>query len=376
MESLTSEIAAEIARTGPLTFARYCELALYHPEKGYYRAGRIIGRQGDFYTSVSVGPVFGEILAGQFEDTWRKMGEPGEFWVVEQGAHNGQLMADIVSAIDQPFRSACRFGIVEPQPAWRERQAGTLSAVPVQWFECATSLPEFQGVHYSNELVDALPFHLLRSNGSGWEELWVTADGDRLQLTPGPCSPEAGREAARLPVRPAGYLTECRPVAAAWLREVESRLQAGLILVIDYGLTREELLAAHRTEGTFSCYRNHHRDGRPLEDPGNKDITAHVDFTTLAEEAEYLGLHIAGFTDQHHFLVGAAEKLLRSLEGRSDPDAQKTLRSLQTLLHPGTMGTQFHYLAFAKKLPPSFALSGYTYARPARPVLFAGESAA
>ncbi len=177
-------------------------------------------------------------------------------------------------------------------------------------------------------------------------------------------SAEVAPSLASLPRRPDGTLAELRPAAATWMRQLSSRLQHGFILVIDYGFPREKMFAPHRREGTFSCYRNHKRDATPLEDPGLKDITSHVDFTALAEAALATGLNIAGFTDQHHFLVGASESLLRSLDGHApDTATRKTLSALRTLLHPESMGTQFHYLAFSKQLPGPEILSGFRHAR-------------
>lgn len=327
------------------------ELALYHPEHGYYASGRAqVGKQGDFFTNVSVGPIFGRILAGQFEEMWEKLGRPGTFTIVEQGANDGSLAADVLAVLSPEFRTAARYCIVEPFAALRDRQREKLTGV--EWVE---EIPEFTGVHFSNELIDALPFHLMRSNGAGWEELRVTAE---MTFLPSPPSVDT----SHLPSRAEGTMVELRPAAGAWARDCAQKLQAGWILVIDYGYPREILLAEHRRDGTFSCYREHRRDALPLEMPGEKDITAHVDFTSLAEVARDSGLHIAGFTDQHHFMVGAAQGLLKSLEGRTDADAHKTLRTLQTLMHPASMGTQFHYLAFSKNVPVE-GLSGFQFGR-------------
>ena len=353
--SLDQIIAAEIAASGPLTFARFMELALYHPELGYYSSGQAnIGRAGDFYTNVSVGPVFGRVLAGQFREMRRHLGDPGDFTIVEQGAHRGQFAADVLTTLDD-----AHYVIIEPTGAQQDAQREHLASFGhrVSWYESLESLPPFQGVHFSNELVDALPFHLVRSTGQGWEELLV----DGTEFVPAPPTADIAKACAELPARPSGYTTELRPAAAAWIRGVSDKLQRGYVLAVDYGFTREELLAEHRTEGTFSSYQSHRRDAQPLREPGAKDITAHVDFTALTEAAVATGLEPAGWTDQHHFMVGAAEDLMRALPSPPDAAAQKTLRALQTLLHPSTMGTQFHYLAFARGVKEP--LSGFRYAR-------------
>lgn len=361
---LNNLLASEIARRGPLTFARFMELALYHPEFGFYASGRSrIGREGDFYTNVSVGPVFGRVLAGQFQEMWHRLGRPAPFVLVEQGAHSGQFAADVLRTLPGDF--PVRYVIIEPSPRLRQQQTETLAPLekPVQWFASLEEMPEFTGVHFSNELVDALPFHLVRSTGDGWEELGVTMEEGVLEFAPCPPAPAIAAELTRFPSRPAGTLAEVRPAVRDWIHTLSNRMHAGFVLVVDYGFPREVLHAPHRREGTFSCYRDHHRDAHPLEDPGDKDITAHVDFSALADAARQTGFQVEGFADQYHYLVGASETLLRSLEGPPDPAAQKTLRALQTLLHPESMGTQFHYLALSKNVTHGEKLSGFRHSR-------------
>lgn len=364
-------IREEISHGGPLTFARFMGLALYDPECGYYASGKAkIGKGGDFYTNVSVGPVFGKILADQFLEMRALLGEPRNFTIVEQGANDGTLAADILAAL--PEELPIEYAIVEPSRALREQQAGRLQSCvrKIHWHESLEALPRFVGIHFSNELIDALPFHLVRSTGSGWEELFVADEGETLVFRGGPPGPVLEKEVSGLPSRPPGYVTELRPAAAEWIELLSARLERGFVLVSDYGFTRPQLLAPHRTEGTYSCYRGHQRDAKPLLDPGEKDITAHADFSSLADAALRCGLQLAGFTDQHHFLVGASQKLLQSLAGPPDPARQKSLRALQTLLHPETMGTQFHYLAFSKETDSSQQLSGFQFARNGREKFF------
>jgi len=358
---LSELLAREIASAGPLTFARYLEIVLYDPGFGYYASGRAaVGRGGDFYTNVSVGPVFGRVLALQLAEMWERLGRPRPFVLVEQGANDGALARDVALTLRNllpPAEIALR--IVEPSATLAARQRETLSdlAGSVEWFPDLAALPPFAGVHFSNELIDALPFHLLRSTRSGWEELFVAGEPSSLTFVGGPATVET----AILPARPAGTLAELRPMAPQWLRDLSSRLLAGYILVIDYGYPRDLLYASHRSEGTFQCYRAHRRDGEPLADPGEKDITAHVDFTALAETASATGLAIEGFCDQHHFLIGAGEGFLREFEGRTDPASRQALRGFQTLLHPETMGTQFHYLALSRNVPHSTPLAGFRF---------------
>lgn len=366
--SLSDIIGEQIRRDGPISFARFVELALYEPEAGYYASGAArVGRAGDFYTSVSVGSAFGKALGCHFENVWEALGKPAEFVVVEQGANDARLAYDVLTQVEEPFRSALRYRIVEPVPALRAAQEVRLAECrdQVEWVTSLGELPPFRGIHFSNELIDALPFHILRSTGSGWEELKVALEGEDLVFAPAPLDEEMTREAARLPARPEGYLCEVRPQARQWLREVSDRLETGWVLVIDYGRSREELLAPHREKGSLACYQSHKRDEAPLVDVGQKDITADVNFSDLAEEGIRLGLTVDGFTDQHHFLVGAMEKLLRSDSGAApDRDQARFLSQLKSLLHPETMGTQFRYLSLRKNIPESVCLNGFRFQRP------------
>jgi SAM-dependent MidA family methyltransferase len=350
------------------------ELALYDAEGGYYASGRAkIGRQGDFFTNVSVSPLFGRILASQFHEMWSRLGKPPRFALVEQGANDGQLALDVLSAMDREMREAVEYWIIEPFSALRHRQAHTLKPLEprVRWVDNLDAMAAFDGIHFSNELVDAFPFHLIRSNGDHWEELCVSTREDQLAFSP--CRPARVLDdwLKDLPQRAAGTIAELRPSAGDWIHALARRMGKGFVLIIDYGFARDKLLAPHRTEGTFCCYRAHRRDSRPLEDPGEKDISAHVDFTALAEAARQAGFRIEGFTDQHHYLVGASQELLAELNGPPNALSQKSLRALQTLLHPESMGTQFHYLALSKGLDAAPGLSGFKFARNPYKELFA-----
>ncbi len=349
------------------------ELALYDSDTGYYASGRArIGKQGDFFTNVSVGPVFGRILASQFREMWSRLGQPARFALVEQGANDAQLAVDILSAMAKDMLAAVDYWIIEPFPALRRLQAQALERLDarVNWVEDLSALPVFDGIHFSNELVDALPFHLIRCDGKLWEELYVSTLEDRLVFEVGNPSTGVADRLRPLPHRAAGTIAELRPSAEDWIHALAGRLNKGFVLIVDYGFPRYELLAPHRTNGTFCCHRAHRRDSRPLEEAGEKDISAHVDFTALAEAALAAGFRIEGFTDQHHYLVGASQDLLATVSNPPDHLSQKTLRALQTLVHPESMGTQFHYLALSKGVAPAPNLTGFRFARDPQSQLF------
>src|SRR4030095_7917427 len=188
---LAESIRAEIDANGPIAFARFMELALYHPKRGYYASGQAkIGRRGDFFTNVSVGPLFGKLLGVPFAEIWEKLGRPDDFKIIEQGAHDGVLAADVLTALRQSARDcfpATSYCIVEPFPLWRERQQKNLGefAEKTSWGASGDEIAPFVGIHFSNELFDSLPVHLIVSGGVAngatvWNEKFVTVAADNF----------------------------------------------------------------------------------------------------------------------------------------------------------------------------------------------------
>jgi len=376
MSTLVEIIHAEIAQCGPLPFRRFMELALYEPVHGYYASGRaVIGRQGDFMTSVSVGPLFGRLLATQFEEMWRLLGQPARFEVVEQGANNGDFAHDVLtaSAASPAFYEALRYGIVEPFAANAARQGERLApfAGRVSWQNSVQTLPAFTGVHFSNELVDALPVHCVVFRNGAWLERYVVLgdESGTLAWVDGPLStPALTASLSHLP-RVEGYETEISLEASAWLGGVSQRLDRGYVLIADYGFSRADYYLPERTQGTLACYRQHHRGDDLLAVPGEQDLTAHVDFTALAECAEQSGLTLAGFTDQHHFLAALGRSIFPDITDplQLTPERQKEMRAFATLVHPTLMGRGFQFLALAKNAPAD--LRGYGLAAEPRRTL-------
>lgn len=335
-----------------MTFARFMEMALYDPEDGYYASGRAtIGKAGDFYTNVSVGPVFGWLLARHLEDLWRLLGRPASFSVVEQGANDGQLASDILSVAGGAFAEAMQYVIVEPVETLKQRQVDRLQrSASVRHVQSIEELEPFEGVVFGNELVDAFPFHIMHSTGNGWDELFVSCpNAETFAFTRGRTSAVASRHASELPMRKEGNLAEVRPAADAWLAAIASRMTRGFVIIADYGASREELFSSEKTRGSFACYHNHLRDDDVLTNPGHKDITAHVDFTALSEAAREAGFFPSELQDQHHFLIPLAEPLLKAMEGK--PNA-RFMRQFNTLIHPQLMGRSFKVLHLAKNHEP------------------------
>jgi SAM-dependent MidA family methyltransferase len=378
---LASFVREQISRCGPVPFSWFMEQALYHAQHGYYSTARTrIGREGDFDTNVSRGRTFGQILAAQILEMWSALDKPRDFKIIEQGAEDGQLAMDILCAIEKPPDPAVEFTytIIEPICSKRAEQRSRLEhRFPgrVRWVENVADLKAINGVFISNELLDAMPIHLLEYRESRWYELYVTCSEKAFAFVSSPIlSPELADAVNRLPVPVSTpYRTEVNLCGLRWISEIGSRLENGFVLTIDYGYTRAEYYDPARTAGTLACYSRHRRSFNPLENPGSIDITAHTEFTSLAESAERAGLCVAGYTDQHHFMVGATESYLMQIERENglsglQPYHNRFLRKLKTLMHPANMGMAFKYLLLATNAglqPPS----GFKYAREPRQAL-------
>lgn len=373
-------LRARIARDGPIPFRDFMDAALYHPEHGYYTSGRAgIGRGGDFFTSVSVGPLFGTLLARQFAEIWERLGEPREFTIVEQGAHRGDFARDVLTAL-RANAPACfaatRYHLIEPSTALRAAQGATLGGFTVHWFPTLDALPAFTGVHFSNELLDAFPIHAVAWDGTVWRETHVALDGERFVLTDLAITSAPLQAAlAQLPPVPADYRTEINLAALAWLDTLAAKLTRGFALVIDYGFPRADYYRPERTTGTLTGYAQHRRVADLLTAPGETDLTAHVDFTALAERATASGLRVTGFTDQHHFIVALGT--LHFPDTIPDtPASQRELRAFKTLMHPQMMGRSFQVLALEKTANSPTPLTGLRFARAAALALGLPPSAA
>ncbi|HEX3818163.1 MAG TPA: SAM-dependent methyltransferase, partial [Chthoniobacterales bacterium] len=359
--SLEEILRETIAREGPITFARFMGAALYHPELGHYSSGRCaIGRRGDYFTSVSVGPLFGKLLAAQFVEVWEKLDRPDEFTIAEQGAHEGEFAGDVLASLraDHPeCFAATRYRIVEPFPILWERQQAALEtfAGKIEWYPSLETMAPFRGVHFSNELLDSLPVHLIAAENGSWQERRVTTTADGFAFVDQPLADEQLiTRTKKIPLLPnERYETEVNLAALDWLSALAPKLRAGLILIADYGWPRAEFYAPHRRTGTLQSFAEHRVLPSPLERVGKSDITSHVEWTSLAERAEELSLTIGGFADQHHFLTG----LLASapeLAGANN-------RALQTLLHPEFLGSRFQFLGLTTTDAPYF--SGFAFGR-------------
>lgn len=364
--TLREIVVGRIRDKGPLPFAEYMELALYHPELGYYaRADRRSGRAGDFFTSVDSGTAFGALLARQFAEMWRLAGEGGSGApaLVEAGAGNGRLARDVLdhlaAACPDLYRTL-RLTLVERSPAARAAQTATLGEHAVRLAGAATELPAgVRGVVFANELLDALPVHPIVMTADGVREVYVDRDGDRLVERLGPASAAVRAHVARFGIRlEPGWRAEVCPAAVAWVAEAARRLTRGFLVLIDYGHESRELYSLTHARGTLTCYRGHrvavggdNGVAAPwLEEPGASDITAHVDLTAIRAAAEQAGLQTLAVLDQTYFLLGLA-----ALDGEpaARPADLGTLRqrlALKTLLVPGGLGSTHKVLIFGRNV--------------------------
>lgn len=365
MNPLDDLIRQEIRARGPMRFDRFMELALYHPEHGYYASPRPIGRGGDFFTSVSVGPLFGKLLAHQARQMAQLLDEP-EFWIVEQGAHDGRLARDILESCKEwdEFFAKMRFLIVEPSPALREAQQHLRKDFPgrIEWIDRLENWKGARpaGLVLSNELADALPVRAIEAKDGQWRERRV-AEGENgsLTWTLENIDEELRDAIAGLPLAAVdGYQTEIGLAARRWMSGTAGFLRRGYVVTIDYGYEGSKYYAPYRRTGTLTCYRGHRRDDNVLEMPGEQDITAHVDFTALEQAGEAAGLRTLGLVDQQRFLVGVLEDSMKSTK---TPLTSGEIQAFRTLTHPEHLGERFKVLVQGRDAPEN--LCGLRFAR-------------
>jgi SAM-dependent MidA family methyltransferase len=370
---LVAAIVSEIARSGPIPFVRFMELSLYHPQFGYYmrppeEGTERIGWSGDFYTSSDVHSTLGQALAKQARQIDALLGHPTPFTVVEMGAGKGLLARDFLLAILVQQDSLCerlRFVLVERSPAMRELQRQHLAPwlnKPglVAWVENLESLApgSVTGLFFSNELVDAFPVHRIQIAEGQAQEIFVDYHGGKFAEVLRPLStPHLATYLHRLKLAmPEGYRTEINLLALEWMKQVAQTLDRGVVLTIDYGHTAQDLYGSDRPRGTFLCYFHQMASENPFERIGLQDMTAHVDFSSLATVGEDAGLSVTGFTNQMSFLMGLGiEDMIAKLEPES-PEFQAAIH----LLKPDGMGRTFKILVQHKRIERP-ALDGLTY---------------
>lgn len=348
-------IAEEMSAAGGcLTFARFMELALYAPGLGYYSGGSLIlGGEGDFITAPECSPLFARCLARQVEQVLIALGE-GD--VLEVGAGSGAMAADLLESLAAAACLPRHYFILERSGELRARQQILLrERLPhfygrIVWL---TRLPKsgFRGVVVANELLDALSVHCFTLTEEGIAELYVKRDGEQWQWCLGtPSSAELAERIETLRCNlnlGVGYTSEISLAADAWIRSIADILAAGMLLLIDYGFARREYYHPERSNGTLMCHYRHRAHDDPFILVGLQDITAHVDFTAMAEAGYGAGLDVAGYTTQAAFLLAAG--ITQLLDNAADDMTRlEQAQWVKKMTMPHEMGELFKVLALTR----------------------------
>jgi SAM-dependent MidA family methyltransferase len=372
-------IKAEIAAAGGwISFEHYMRLALYTPGMGYYSGGAAkFGQEGDFVTAPEISSLYGRALARQVAQVL-ELTDDGN--ILEFGAGTGKLALDMLLELEELGRLPKRYCILEVSGELRQRQQGLFErhaphlATRVAWLE---RLPEqFTGVILANEVLDAMPVHLVLWRNLELFEHGVASGGDEFMWSDRPLMQGELFDAARnLGVmgepamaraggdfdgyREVGYLSEISLAARHFMISLASILKTGAILLIDYGFGHDEYYHPQRNRGTLMCHYRHYAHDDPFYLPGLQDITSHVDFSAIAEAAGEAGMDLLGYTSQAHFLINCdITSLLAQIPADNAKEYLPLASQVQKLLSPAEMGDLFKVIAFGKNI--SRPLTGFT----------------
>lgn len=367
---LVEIIHDEIRRTGGMTFHRFVDLCLYHASFGYYNAQKSrLGKEGDFFTSAHAAPVFARLLARHVYRWWTRTGCPPGFELVELGPGDGLFAAELLAFIHLRFHdlfASLHYTAVEQSPALRAVIAARLqpfaprAAVVPDWesFQQSTARPDgCARFVFANEFFDALPFHFLVWRNGHWQERYVGLDDSKLVWTEDrPSNPNLAAQAElrfdpRLPPseREDGSMAEIRPSATEWMQRICGGFAGypGELLIVDYGYTIEELQRGRFPQGSALAYRRHQALDDLLENPGDQDLTAHVNFSELMDAGQQCGMKVTTFESQSKFLMDLGEEDQFSdifSDSKSEAERQRRTQLLKTLILPQGMGEVFRVL--------------------------------
>ncbi len=349
-----AEIRRRIVKRGPITFAEFMEVALYHPLYGYYTSGERIGAAGDYYTSSSVHPAFGALLSIQLFQMWDLLGRHVPFTVVEAGAGNGLLCRDIVAGASRlagEFSRSLRYVCVDRRALpGLERDVPGVSRVASELLPLRGTV----GCILSNELLDAMSVHQVTVEGGELRENYVALDGHTLTIKAGePSTPLLKQRFESLGVELVeGQTAEINLAVDDWVNDVAQSLDRGFVLTIDYGRLAEDLYSpSERFRGTLTTFRNHLQTDRPLDRIGQQDMTSQVDFTALARAGERAELDLLGYTTQSNFLqnLGLTNLSQRPPTGEGRRNSQQDRMGMRELAKPNGLGN-FKVMALAKNM--------------------------
>ena len=348
-----AEIRRRIADCGPITFAEFMDAALYHPNGGYYTSRERVGAAGDFYTSPSAHPAFGALLAVQMFQMWELLKRPDPFTVAEPGVGNGLLCRDILTAaagLPDGFRRSLRYVCLD-----RRSRAGFERGMPGVSRVASDGLPlrGMRGCVVSNELLDAMPVHQVIMEQGRLREVYVALDGDGFAAQTGdPSTPLLARRLTDLGVGLSeGQTAEINLALEVWMEGAAASMERGFVLTIDYGHPAEELYSPEiRLRGTLTTFHRHLQTDRPLERIGQQDISAQVDFTTLARAGAQAGLDSLGYASQSAFLHNLGLGQLERHPPTGPPRrAQASRVGMRELAKPGGLG-EFKVMAQGKNV--------------------------
>ncbi len=360
------------ASGGKISFADYMNLALYAPGLGYYSAGlKKFGKQGDFITAPEISPLFSQCLALQCIQI---MKQTQQQVLLEIGAGSGIMAIELILELEKQAQLPEQYLILELSADLRERQQQAIqNRIPhlserFLWLDRLPDKP-FNGIIIANELLDAMPVHLLKLKADNVFERYVSVDGNgqfiwldsapentRLQKIANEIK-SLHQEYAHLNDEPeASYTTEVNLQAIDWIKTIAELLGSGAILLVDYGYTAQEYYHPQRSMGTLMCHYQHHRHDDPFYLPGLQDITAHVNFSSIARAATESGLSVCGFTTQAHFLMsGGLVELTKDLDPDDVLRFSEVARQIKMLTLPEEMGELFKVILLAKDKPLSLA---------------------
>jgi SAM-dependent MidA family methyltransferase len=365
-DQLCQLIREEIHRdpSASISFERFMELALYAPEWGYYTAALDkFGKAGDFTTAPEISPLFAQCIGRQCQQVFASLGQVD---ILEIGAGTGQLAIDLLLYLEQALILPRTYKILEISPTLKQRQQERLQQhIPhlfplIQWLDDSPEAP-IKGVILANEVLDALPVHQFFSTEDSIQEVRVSHKKDRFcyYLSPvneGVLSDLSKLKAAYFPTVKAYQSEVCRRLPD-WVNKLGRTLQQGLVIIIDYGFPGQEYYHPDRTNGTLMCYYQHRAHADPLSLVGLQDITASVDFSSLARAALQAGLKVAGYTSQAAFLLNndLLPLIEKCYDGTSSMDVN---RQVHLLTSPSEMGELIKVMGLTRNCE-FFPLNGF-----------------
>jgi SAM-dependent MidA family methyltransferase len=354
-----------------ITFAEFMDLALYHPDYGYYSSGQVaIGAEGDFFTASSLGSDFGELLAEQLAEIWLILDRPEPFQVVEMGAGLGDLAIDILNYWQSNYPDLLQnveYSIIEESLSlistqqeklqfWREKG---IRLSWKRWSDIANN--SVTGCFFSNELIDAFPVHQVIWQNHQLQEIYIGENqGELIEIIAELSTPELLNYFEKVQIKinesdyPDGYRTEVNLQSFDWLNRVSQKLNKGYLLTIDYGYSAQKYYHPQRSQGTLQCYYQHRYHADSFVNLGFQDITTHVNFTALENQGKSLGLETLGFTNQGLFLMslGLGDRLAELSTGKFNfAEIFKRRDALHQLIDPTGLG-KFGVLLQGKGLTP------------------------